>query len=70
MPTGRTNSVTRVFCETLIIKLPSVQEQIKERYFIVLLPAVVFIERNLYGAAPPSDRSHIPKRNCHEERGA
>jgi len=45
---GLTKAMTCVFGETLAIKPRSVLKPVKEHYFIVLLPAVVFIESNLY----------------------
>jgi hypothetical protein len=40
--------MTCVAGETLTVKLRFALKQIKEHYFIMLLPAVVFIESNLY----------------------
>ena len=48
MPRGLTNAMTCVAGETLTMKLRFALKQIKEHYFIMLLPAVVFIESNLY----------------------
>jgi len=45
---GLTKAMTCVSGETLAIKPRSVLKPVKEHYFIVLLPAVVFIESNLY----------------------